>query len=295
MGFATTPAATVPENLSQLISEKFKAAVADSSICYTPTETTQHPGRAFTYHIKILPLFTRKPNDITTSPPAPHARTALSTIPPTHIITTSTAPHFRIILNKFCAVENQTLLISIAPRFQSEPLDADELSVVAGVLRRLGQAQVAFYNCGKESGASQPHKHVQVVALGEAVFSGLYPGRVERGEDGGLTQHPDVPYTHFIAHPPPKATGKQLHYLFGALLAATKRALGNPEVPHYNFLMTTEWMVMIPRTRGECDGVGVNSLGMMGVLWLGDYEQLEVWKGIGFDEFLGRVGVKKVE
>ncbi|RPB16512.1 hypothetical protein P167DRAFT_532063, partial [Morchella conica CCBAS932] len=242
----------------------------------------------------ILPLFSRKPNDITTTPPKSHTRTALSTIPPSHIITTSTAPHFRIILNKFCAVENQVLLISIAPRFQTEPLDADELAVVGTVLRRLGKEQIAFYNCGKESGASQPHKHVQVVALGEAAFGGLYPGRVERREDGGLTHHPDVPYTHFIAHPPPKATGKQLHHLFAALLAATKRALGNPEMPHYNFLMTTEWMVMVPRTRGECDGVGVNSLGMMGVLWLGDDEQLEVWKGIGFDEFLGRVGVRKI-
>ncbi|KAI5851511.1 ATP adenylyltransferase-domain-containing protein [Morchella snyderi] len=291
MGVATTPAATVPENLPQLISEKFRAAVADGSICYTPSETTIHQGRAFTYHISILPFFSRKPNDITTTAPKPHTRTALSTVPASHVVTTATAPHFRIILNKFCAVENQVLLISVAPRFQTEPLDADELAVVAAALRTLGPGQVAFYNCGKESGASQPHKHVQVVALGEPVFCGLYPGQVQRREDGGLTQHPDVPYTHFIAHPPPKATAKQLHHHFSALLAATRRALGGPEAPHYNFLMTAEWMVMVPRTRAECDGVGVNSLGMVGVLWLGDHEQLAVWSAIGFDEFLGRVGV----
>lgn len=109
-------------------------------------------------------------------------------------------------------------------------------------------------------------------------------------------QHPGVPYTHFIVQPTGECTGEHLQVLFNTLLSATKSALASqldnpPPAPAYNFFMARDWLMMVPRTKASCNGVGVNSLGMLGILWLGNNEQLRTWSATGFDEILAHVGL----
>lgn len=110
-------------------------------------------------------------------------------------------------------------------------------------------------------------------------------------------QHPDVPYIHFIVQPTEECTGEYLQFLFNTLLSATKSALANqpeapPPTPVYNFLMAHDWLMMIPRTSASCNGVGVNALGMLGILWLANDEQLQTWSAAGFDDILAHVGLR---
>lgn len=112
-----------------------------------------------------------------------------------------------------------------------------------------------------------------------------------------LIQHPDVPYTHFIVQTTGECTGEYLQLLFNTLLSATGSALASqletaPLTPVYNFLMARDWLMMIPRTNASCNGVGVNALGMLGILWLGNSEQLQTWSTSGFDEILSHVGLR---
>lgn len=111
-------------------------------------------------------------------------------------------------------------------------------------------------------------------------------------------QHPDVPYTHFIVQPTEECTGEYLQLLFNTLLSATKSALASqleipPPMPAYNFLMARDWLMMIPRTNASCNGVGVNALGMLGILWLANDEQLQTWSAAGFDDILVHVGLRR--
>lgn len=95
-------------------------------------------------------------------------------------------------------------------------------------------------------------------------------------------------------------TGEYLQSLFNTLLSATSFALADQlEVPQltpvYNFLMALDWLMMIPRTSAGSNGVGVNALGMLGVLWLGSDEQLQIWRTSGFDDILIHAGLCRVE
>lgn len=111
-------------------------------------------------------------------------------------------------------------------------------------------------------------------------------------------QHPEVPYTHFIVQLAEGCTGEYLQFLFNTLLSATKFALASqletpPPTLAYNFLMARDWLMMIPRTNASCNGVGVNALGMLGILWLANDEQLQTWSAAGFDDILVHVGLRR--
>lgn len=129
------------------------------------------------YQIRIVPAFVKKPNALQDQSPTPlntqPKQIPLFDVPAEYVI--AAAGPFRIILNKYCAVRNQILLTSVSLRSQCEILDASELSSVYRILKTLPQDHLAFYNCGTDSGASQPHKHVQIVPLGPSVYENLFP------------------------------------------------------------------------------------------------------------------------
>lgn len=188
----------IAENLTQLINERFNTALSQKTIVYVESEAQYRLGRAFRvrvnsfsslyqgpvanitalkYQIKIVPAFVKKPNDIQEQALKPR-NTRRKIIPlfdvsPEHVV--AEAGPFRVILNKYCAVRNQILLTSVSLRSQSEALDARELSSVHRILKALPPNHLAFYNCGADSGASQPHKHVQIVPLGPMVYQNLFP------------------------------------------------------------------------------------------------------------------------
>ncbi|KAI8046934.1 uncharacterized protein B0P05DRAFT_459116, partial [Gilbertella persicaria] len=58
--------------------------------------------------------------------------------------------------------------ITIEFRKQNEPLFPQDLYETYCALQSFGTSQqaLAFFNCGDQSGASQDHKHIQVLPLG---------------------------------------------------------------------------------------------------------------------------------
>jgi ATP adenylyltransferase/5',5'''-P-1,P-4-tetraphosphate phosphorylase II len=65
-----------------------------------------------------------------------------------------------LVLNKFCVVEEHVVLPTIDFRPQEEPLSVADLRAMWTAMG--GLDAFAFFNCGYESGASQPHKHMQL-------------------------------------------------------------------------------------------------------------------------------------
>src|SRR5688500_18616535 len=73
-----------------------------------------------------------------------------------------TATH-RAMLNKFSVLREHLLVVTRKFREQRELLDEGDFEALAACM---ADAEVlAFYNGGPEAGASQPHKHLQVVTL----------------------------------------------------------------------------------------------------------------------------------
>lgn len=167
------------------------------------------------------------------------------------------ATHF-CLLNKYPILDDHVLLVTRAFAPQTDPLDADDFAALAWCLAQ--QDGVGFYNAGPEAGASQPHKHLQFV-----------PGdRWRPVRNLGVASGE-------LAVPAP--TDPE------ALLAAYRRLRGElgferRERP-YNLLLTRQWMLLVPRTRAECEGIPVNALAFAGAMLARDRAQLARLRELG--------------
>ncbi len=155
-------------------------------------------------------------------------------------------PDHALLLNKFPVLADHLLLVTRAWADQEAPPDEADLTTLQGVLDELDG--LWFYNGGRAAGASQPHRHLQLVprtSLGaiplEARWlAGLDSGRVE----GFRFRH---------------------HVLPGLDPAAVRAVLGQDPGPH-TLLGTRDLTLVVPRSVAVVDGQPVNSLAFAGYL-----------------------------
>ncbi len=207
------------------------------------------------------------------------------------------APRHVVLLNKFPVVDEHLLIVTREYEEQNSLLTADDFAALWTVLRELDG--VGFYNAGRISGASQHHKHLQVVAgalapglaPGRVPFDALFDGRVRAGE---LYTAAQLPFAHFavdvadcMADECAIAMNKYMTRYTQMLNEAMKKidgirsSEGGTQPFPYNLLVTRRWMLLVPR-REECyRGISVNSLGFAGCLLVRDHQQLELIKADG--------------
>jgi len=102
---------------------------------------------------------------------------------PALIVSSSLFPHHNVLLNKFPAVRHHLLLCTKEYEPQRGALSANDVSALSFLIRNAYSPEeqaLGFYNGGLVSGASQGHKHAQIVPLG-AICA---PGIGEGGEEG---------------------------------------------------------------------------------------------------------------
>lgn len=182
------------------------------------------------------------------------------------------------LLNKFPVLERHLLLVTRACAPQEAWLDAADWNALGRGLA--GIDGLGFYNGGPTAGASQPHKHLQLVPFplgpgGSALpiapwIAAARPGPRPRAL-------PDAPFRHAFARLTSDAWSDPaaIADLADATLAAVGvRPLAGPDGPRqsapYNLLATRRWLLAVPRVRGEVEGIPVNALGFAGSLVVGD-------------------------
>jgi ATP adenylyltransferase len=89
----------------------------------------------------------------------------IAELPPSHIL----------VLNKFAIVREHFILATKAFKEQTDLLEADDLGATYACLKEWrvhGKELFAFFNSGEHSGASQPHRHIQLLPV-ESMTEGL--------------------------------------------------------------------------------------------------------------------------
>jgi ATP adenylyltransferase len=209
------------------------------------------------------------------------------------------------LLNKFNVIDHHLLIVTRSFRSQETLLDlADFAALIACMAEFDG---LGFYNGGADAGASQPHKHLQIVPLplGESgpplpIESALAAARME----GAIGTIPGLAFRHAFAHLElaPAASRHAAHAAldcYHALLeAAGLRAIEvNGELHHsapYNLLVAPRWMLLVPRSSECVEGISVNALGFAGSLFVRDAAQMQNIRNLGPMTVLQRVAIPAV-
>jgi ATP adenylyltransferase len=164
------------------------------------------------------------------------------------------AAHYAL-LNKYPVVPDHLLLVTRRFAPQEELLDADDFAALGALMEELDW--LAFYNAGRDAGASQARKHLQ-----------LAPAAVplEPFITGGA-----LPFRHAYATLP---SLDAMHRVYRELIAPW------PALP-YNLLATRRWMLVVPRREERYETISVNALGFAGSLYVRNSAELEVVRRAG--------------
>lgn len=193
------------------------------------------------------------------------------------------------LLNKFNVVDHHLLIITRAFEDQETLLTWRDFEALGACLAEI--EGLAFYNAGKTAGASQRHKHLQLVPLPLVPEGPHLPieaaiASAQLSDSFGTV--PGLPYRHAITWLEPNwftspSAAAVLHERYIRLLDSIGLSGGsdNQPVGAYNLLATRKWMLIIPRSQESFASISVNSLGFAGSLFVRNAAQMKLLKDYG--------------
>jgi ATP adenylyltransferase len=206
------------------------------------------------------------------------------------------------ILNKFNVVDYHLLIITRNFEEQESLLTQADFAALLACLADFDG--LGFYNGGQNAGASQRHKHLQIVPL-PLVPSGLQtpiaPLFASAEFQGSVATIPKLPYVNAFATldpgwlKSPVSSAAKILDLYRTLLSnvGIDAVDGNKQSGAYNLLVTREWMLIVPRSQEKFQSITVNSLGISGALLVRNEQEMQLLKEIGPMNILKEVAVSK--
>lgn len=208
-----------------------------------------------------------------------------------------------LILNKFNVFEHHLLIITRDFEHQESALNSKDFSALWTILSQI--KGLGFYNSGELSGASQPHKHLQLVPypLADNVDNiPLHNLILSNKKYHEILTLNDLPYLHSIVffdnlkEHSREENGKILEEYYQRLLKKVNITIENDKPNrNYNLLITEDWMMIIPRSQEKFASISINSLGFAGVFLVKNEEQLKLIKDSDLLTILSQVGIDKNE
>jgi ATP adenylyltransferase len=187
------------------------------------------------------------------------------------------SPTHVCLLNKFPVVEPHLLVVTRAFEAQEEPLGHADFEALALCLHEIDG--LGFYNAGAAAGASQRHKHLQLVPLP----LGPEPARAPVET---LLARGELPFEHASCRLDAGGAAPLLEAYHGLLDALD---LARTAPGPYNLLVTRGWMLLVPRTREHFASISVNALGFAGSFYVRDRAELALLRERGPLEVLRAV------
>lgn len=260
-----------PTELARRVRTASERAHASGALVPLDTEVRLVPDGGVTFLVRVSPNVRHKQAAVADGSPqgdpfAPPYETDLyvGAISDTHAA----------LLNKFNVLDDHVLLVTRDYADQTAMLGTADFEAL--LLGLAGIDGLAFYNGGTEAGASQPHKHLQLVPVPLAPQGPALPFAelLERAPlKDGIGHVPELPFRHAVApmraewiEDPARhaADARALAERLWQYLGHDPRSDYQP-VP-YNLLATRRWMWLVPRTRDQYEGLPINALAFAGGL-----------------------------
>ncbi|CAJ2506261.1 Uu.00g003910.m01.CDS01 [Anthostomella pinea] len=252
---------TAPSNLPGLVKAAFTKARANGDLTYYPTQAAMLTPGSLAFQLRFSPSLASKPKAPKPKEPNakpfnpfenPSAAMLIAELPPSH----------NLVLNKFAIVPEHFILATKEAKPQTHVLEKDDIDAAYACIRAYhtaGQELFTFFNSGEHSGASQPHRHLQLLPV-ERMKDGLEDA--DRGGEWDVLadrirgRKKALPFSIFTAAIDAEMSGEERHDAYLALYKrAVKATIASEEVPDkgeakisYNFAMTSTSMALCPRT-----------------------------------------------
>lgn len=205
------------------------------------------------------------------------------------------------LLNKFNVVDHHILIVTRDFEEQTSLLNGEDFEALWVCMTELNG--FAFYNGGKTAGASQRHKHLQLLPLPLAPLGPpvpIQPVFSLAKQSGSFCCMPNLPFRHAFTRLDPKPTqapkeaAKILLERYHNLLQAVNllpRTPDHKQTGPYNLLMTRDWMLLVPRSQEHFKTISINALGFAGALLVRDTSEMALIKQQGPMTVLSHVGI----
>ncbi|KAH7329417.1 alpha-galactosidase [Stachybotrys elegans] len=284
-----------PANLPALVKQTFAKARADNELHYFPTQVTTLTADSIPFQLRFSPALANKPKGPSSDPAKPSKPFDPFANPPAGLLVTDLAPSHFLVLNKFAVVPEHFILATKEYKLQTHVLEEDDLEATLACIKAYEDARgdpedndglYAFFNCGEHSGASQPHRHIQLLPVAR-MRDGLGP----ESSWSVLAERLDAQKAPFATFAETISLEISSADLYAAYLRVYRRAcramsahMGAAETDEapakgesrisYNMAMTRSTIVVCPRvTEGanivSTEGVALGSLALNGTLLAG--------------------------
>jgi sulfate adenylyltransferase (ADP) / ATP adenylyltransferase len=210
------------------------------------------------------------------------------------------SPSHICLLNKFNVVEHHLLIVTRAFEEQTDLLNLQDFAAVWFCLQEIDG--LVFFNGGKAAGASQAHKHLQLIPLplmGNVVKLPIEKAIANITFQDSVGTIASFPFRHRVAqlnlsqqHSPSAAAEimwQQYHSLMNLVGLTVNSSTRQPGA--YNFLVTRNWMLIVPRSQDSFENIPINSLGFAGSLFVRDRHSFELLKKLTPIKLLANVAL----
>jgi len=196
-----------------------------------------------------------------------------------------------LLLNKFAVIDYHLILATTDFQPQFSPLSESDFAALWDVIDLM--SFIGFFNGGPLSGASQPHKHMQLMPPPhndpifpsfEAPIAQLIdkisspPGEIFRIKEFTFKHSCLVLDQERLKQPNPE---KHLSEMYETLLISQDLKGFEHGEKSYNFLMSRKWMLLVPRSVAKFGNIQINSIGFLGSILLKTTEDMEKLKEVG--------------
>ncbi|KAH3744766.1 5',5'''-P-1,P-4-tetraphosphate phosphorylase [Pelomyxa schiedti] len=211
-----------------------------------------------------------------------------------------------IVLNKFPITSGHVVLPTVEYRAQHEPLDESDFAALWSCLPIDGDNSgtscglLGFYNCGTLSGASQGHKHMQIIRGDTRMFiyqaaSSVLSALPSISTALATIKIPCLPFPHalvdlrkYVSFEADPAIATCLKAVYdtalgelGIRLPGQTENTSENDISH-NMLLTRQWMFVVPRKfESYLNIIPTNSLGFGGSFFVRNEEALRLLNEVG--------------
>ncbi len=271
-----------PGTLWDRIRDATEGALATGALKPIPTECEIVPHDGVDFQVRIAPSLKEKIREAREqqAQEASGQNADPFAVPDPDLYLGSLTPSHYGMLNKFPILKHHLLIITHSYEHQQNALSLADFEALRLTLREVDG--LGFYNAGHLAGASQPHKHIQLVPL---PLNGQGPRLPTETllDPATLPEQPTTraafPFPHAACRADILASSPgELEDRFYRLRAYL--GLKRSDTP-YNFLSTRQWMLLIPRRRVRFQGVMTNALGFAGGFLVRDRSDLEKLRRVG--------------